>query len=147
MSCKQITFDKSASTFQFGGGDPFTFAEIGNEIGKSLLAGEELVNLGTVRVSADYLTAMMRFAVTNGWFNDSFDLRVGDHEFDVNKPTPGYSWGAVEQLNADVVQFQDYARRAAAAHHTDEQHWNGEAEKAAARVKEYLRSGQLPEAA
>jgi hypothetical protein len=143
MSCKQITFDNAASAFQFGGGDPFTFAEIGSVIGNSLKAGEELVNLGTVRVSADYLTSMMRFAATNGWFNDSFDLCVGDHDFDVNVATPGYDWGKVVTLRACVVEFRDYASRAAAAHSTDEQHWNGLADAAEQRIADYLRTGEM----
>jgi len=142
MACRQITYSAEASKFGFGEFPSMTFEEVGSHIGAALAAGKEIVDLGAVRVTVNYLTTMMRFARKNGWFNDSFDLCVGDHDFDMNKPTPGFKWNEIVTLRASIREARVNARKAAAANHSDEQYWTGEADKAAARVTEYLRTGE-----
>ena len=101
MASKIIGYDNGRNRFYFGS-EIVRQEQIGRRIADALINGEEFVDFGTVEVTVNYLTEMLRFVAQRGWFWDCWDIGTGDHDFDPNVPTPGYEWAEVSELKQEA---------------------------------------------
>jgi hypothetical protein len=92
---------------------------LGELIGFCLGHGINWVSFKGCSVSVNYLTKALAFKAKHGWFVD-FLVKVEDHEFDPNVPTPGGSWGEGKRLLAEAAEKSKYATLCRAACRLDE---------------------------
>jgi hypothetical protein len=59
---------------------------------------QKFVEIGSVKVTPNYIWVMINFATREGWFCDALDSYGQDHDFDANEPTPGAHWQEARRL-------------------------------------------------
>lgn len=64
-----------------------------------------MVEVGSVCVTPNYITLMLRFVEKHGWFIDWLIVHQ-DHRFDPNSPTPGSRWGEVRELRRQAKALE-----------------------------------------
>jgi hypothetical protein len=93
----RISFDKVLGRFDFAGID-VSFEDIGAGYARAFAERVRTVRFGKISVTPNYLSAMLQFASSNGWFVDELGRAGQDHAFDPNEPTPGPHWQTVRSL-------------------------------------------------
>ncbi len=102
MASKLIAYNADSDTFFFGSQE-VTDKDLRHAVADALRKsrwsdGPEMVEFRNVAVTVQYVNQMLDFVDANGWFWDSFDICMHDHEFDWNRITPGEFHGLVWDL-------------------------------------------------
>jgi hypothetical protein len=83
--------------FNFGG-EERSLTDLILAAATALQNQQKFVEIGSVKVTPNYIWVMINFATREGWFCDALDSHGQDHDFDANEPTPGAHWQEARRL-------------------------------------------------
>jgi hypothetical protein len=96
--------------FNFAG-EQRSLAELAIAAAQALQNQQKFVEIGSVKVTPNYIWVMINFATREGWFCDALDSYGQDHDFDANEPTPGARWQEARRLRKCARDEAATARR------------------------------------
>jgi hypothetical protein len=90
--------DESGQLYFNFAGEKRSLAELAIAAVQALQNQQKFVEIGSVKVTPNYIWVMINFATREGWFCDALDSHGQDHDFDANEPTPGAHWQEARRL-------------------------------------------------